>query len=185
MFSCATCSSQRPELVLISKLKGAKDADFYLRKVSLRNLLIFNLYLMILFLFFSFNQLAAQQPKTFGDKLSVYFSDTWNLVDTFALLAFVVAACLRFFDSTYEAARIIFSLNIIVFIVRSLQIVSVNRQLGPKLVMIRKMVRLCDLMVKLTDFFCFRGDGVRVVCLVNLVGRISLYGPLNSKVSLL
>lgn len=147
MFSCATCSSQRPELVLISKLKGAKDADFYLRKVSLRNLLIFNLYLMIFFLFFSFNQLAAQQPKTLGDKLSVYFSDTWNLVDTFALLAFVVAACLRFFDSTYEAARIIFSLNIIVFIVRSLQIVSVNRQLGPKLVMIRKMVRLCDVMV--------------------------------------
>ncbi|KAJ7389833.1 Transient receptor putative cation channel sub M member 2 [Desmophyllum pertusum] len=85
-------------------------------------------------------QLAAQQPKNFGDKLSIYFSDTWNLVDSFSLLAFVVAAILRFFDSTFEAARIILSLNIIVFIVRSLQIVSVNRQLGPKLVMIRKML---------------------------------------------
>ena len=85
--------------------------------------------------------MAAQQPKSFADKLSIYFSDTWNLVDSFSLLAFVVAAILRFFDSTYEAARIILSLNIIVFIVRSLQIVSVNRQLGPKLVMIRKMVR--------------------------------------------
>lgn len=85
-------------------------------------------------------QLAAQQPKNFGDKFSVYFSDTWNLVDAFSLLAFVVAAILRFFDSTYEAARIILSLNIIVFIVRSLQIFSVNRQLGPKLVMIRKML---------------------------------------------
>lgn len=89
-------------------------------------------------------QLGAQQPKSFADKLSIYFSDTWNLVDSFSLLAFVVAAVLRFFDSTYEAARIILSLNIIVFIVRSLQIVSVNRQLGPKLVMIRKMVRLLD-----------------------------------------
>ena len=89
-------------------------------------------------------QLGAQQPKSFTDKLSIYFSDTWNLVDSFSLLAFVVAAVLRFFDSTYEAARIILSLNIIVFIVRSLQIVSVNRQLGPKLVMIRKMVRLRD-----------------------------------------
>ena len=90
-------------------------------------------------------QLGAQQPKSFADKLSIYFSDTWNLVDSFSLLAFVVAAVLRFFDSTYEAARIILSLNIIVFIVRSLQIVSVNRQLGPKLVMIRKMVRFLDL----------------------------------------
>lgn len=66
-------------------------------------------------------------------------------MDSFSLLAFVVAAILRFFDSTYEAARIILSLNIIVFIVRSLQIVSVNRQLGPKLVMIRKMVRLHEI----------------------------------------
>ena len=90
-------------------------------------------------------QLASQQPKSFGDKLSVYFSDTWNLVDAFSLLAFVVAAFMRFFDSTFEAARIILSLNIIVFIVRSLQIFSVNRQLGPKLVMIRKMVRFCEL----------------------------------------
>lgn len=85
-------------------------------------------------------QLLSQQPKSFGDKLSVYFSDTWNVVDTFSLLAFVVAVFLRFFDSTFEAARIILSLNIIVFIVRSLQILSVNRQLGPKLVMIRKML---------------------------------------------
>lgn len=85
-------------------------------------------------------QLASQQPKSFGDKFSIYFSDTWNLVDAFSLLAFVVAVILRFFDSTYEAARIILSLNIIVFIVRSLQIFSVNRQLGPKLVMIRKML---------------------------------------------
>lgn len=71
-------------------------------------------------------------------------------MDSFSLMAFVVAAILRFFDSTYEAARIILSLNIIVFIVRSLQIVSVNRQLGPKLVMIRKMVRSRDL--KYCDF---------------------------------
>ena len=95
-----------------------------------------------MFFFFFFLQLLSQQPKSFGDKLSVYFSDTWNVVDTFSLLAFVVAVFLRFFDSTFEAARIILSLNIIVFIVRSLQILSVNRQLGPKLVMIRKMVRI-------------------------------------------
>ena len=106
-------------------------------------------------------QLLSQQPKSFGDKLSVYFSDTWNVVDTFSLLAFVVAVFLRFFDSTFEAARIILSLNIIVFIVRSLQILSVNRQLGPKLVMIRKMVRIRGQ----NEFY------VNVKCLVKLCLR--------------
>lgn len=109
-------------------------------------------------------QLAAQQPKTFGDKLRVYFSDTWNRVDTFALLAFVVAACLRFFDSTYEAARITLSLNIIVFIVRSLQIVSVNRQLGPKLVMIRKMLEdLKQFVIILAIFIIAYGIALQAV----------------------
>ena len=111
--------------------------------------------------FFFFLQLLSQQPKSFGDKLSVYFSDTWNVVDTFSLLAFVVAVFLRFFDSTFEAARIILSLNIIVFIVRSLQIFSVNRQLGPKLVMIRKMVRIRGQ----NEFY------VNVKCLVKLCLR--------------
>lgn len=40
------------------------------------------------------------------------------------------------------AARIIYSADIVAFIVRLLQIFSVNRNLGPKLVMIKKMVSL-------------------------------------------
>ncbi|XP_074622988.1 transient receptor potential cation channel subfamily M member-like 2 isoform X1 [Acropora palmata] len=109
-------------------------------------------------------QLASQQPRNFVHKLSVYFSDTWNLVDAFSLLAFVVAAVLRFFDSTFEAARIILSLNIIVFIVRSLQIFSVNRQLGPKLVMIRKMLEdLKQFVIILVIFIIAYGIALQAV----------------------
>ena len=44
-------------------------------------------------------------------------------------------------NMTYlNIARIFFATDIIVFIVRLLQIFSVNKNLGPKLVMIRKMV---------------------------------------------
>ena len=37
-------------------------------------------------------------------------------------------------------AKIIYSIDIVAFIIRMLQIFSVNRQLGPKVVMIRKML---------------------------------------------
>ena len=65
-----------------------------------------------------------------------------------SLLAFITAVVLRFFDETFEAARIILALDIVLFVVRSLQIFSVNRLLGPKLVMIRKMVG-CILLIDL------------------------------------
>ena len=38
------------------------------------------------------------------------------------------------------AAKITYSIDIVAFIIRMLQIFSVNRQLGPKVVMIRKML---------------------------------------------
>lgn len=73
--------------------------------------------------------------------MTLYFSDSWNVLDVVSLFAFIVAVMLRFFDKTFQAARIILALDIVLFVVRSLQIFSVNRLLGPKLVMIRRMVR--------------------------------------------
>lgn len=95
-------------------------------------------------------QMLSRHPKHFFEKLSIYMADTWNIVDILSLLAFAVASVLRFFPDhfdgdLFEAARIIYILDIILFIVRSLQMFSVSRQLGPKLVMISKMVRESDL----------------------------------------
>ena len=66
-------------------------------------------------------------------------------MDILSLLTFAVASGLRFFPDKvdgdlFEAARIMYILDIILFIVRSLQMFSVNRELGPKLVMIKTMV---------------------------------------------
>ena len=51
---------------------------------------------------------------------------------------------LRFIPNSYEcylAARILFSLDIIVWYIKALRFYSVIRNLGPKLVMIKKMVK--------------------------------------------
>lgn len=64
----------------------------------------------------------------------------------FSLTTFVIATGLRYAAWNHknqkflDAARIIYATDVIIFIVRLLQIFSVNKNLGPKLVMIRKMV---------------------------------------------
>ncbi|XP_028517955.1 transient receptor potential cation channel subfamily M member 2 isoform X2 [Exaiptasia diaphana] len=85
-------------------------------------------------------QLASKAPKSIWDKISIYLSDPWNFVDILSIVAFFTAVALRFFEDTFTAAHIVLSLDIIIFIARSLQIFSVNRHLGPRLVMIRKMM---------------------------------------------
>ena len=40
-------------------------------------------------------QILASEPKKLGQKLWVYFNDFWNIVDTFAIILFVVGAILR------------------------------------------------------------------------------------------
>eukprot|EP00112_Aurelia_sp_Birch-Aquarium-sp1_P007627 Seg1831.8 transcript_id=Seg1831.8/GoldUCD/mRNA.D3Y31 product="Transient receptor potential cation channel subfamily M member 2" protein_id=Seg1831.8/GoldUCD/D3Y31 len=92
-------------------------------------------------------QIMTQEPKSFLGKLEWYFSSTWNIADVFSLSAFMVATALRYVawhdhsKPFLSAARIILATDIIIFIVRLLQIFSVNKNLGPKLVMIRRMLQ--------------------------------------------
>ena len=91
-------------------------------------------------------QVISQEPNSFLRKLEWYFSSAWNIADVFSLTAFVIGTGLRYAAWSHnnqrflDAARIIFATDVIIFIVRLLQIFSVNKNLGPKLVMIRRMV---------------------------------------------
>ena len=96
-------------------------------------------------------QIACQPPKQIREKIVLYFSSWWNMVDVVALGLFLIVSILRIVQVfvlgdksvVYEITRVIYILDIIPFLVRSLQLFSVNRQLGPKLVMIFNMVRHC------------------------------------------
>ena len=97
-------------------------------------------------IFEEIRQIATQEPKHLLGKLEFYVSDPWNIADAVSLTSFVVAVVLRYvanYQGNHEmlvAARIILATDVVIFIVRLLQIFSVNRNMGPKLVMIRKMV---------------------------------------------
>lgn len=86
--------------------------------------------------------MQSSSTKNFNTKLHSYITDPWNIVDVATIFIFVMGIVLRFlrFDSTLEAARCVMALNLVIFFFRILHIFSVHKQLGPKLVMIGRMV---------------------------------------------
>jgi len=77
-------------------------------------------------------------------KLHSYITDTWNIVDMITIVLFIIGMVLRFlpYENTFEAGRVFLALNFVSFFLRLLHIFSVHKELGPKLVMIGRMVSL-------------------------------------------
>lgn len=92
---------------------------------------------------YSFVQFSSNYAHSVASKLTTYFSDSWNLLDVITISLFVVGMVLRFIpdNACFEASRVFLSINLISFFFRILHIFSVNKELGPKLVMIGRMVR--------------------------------------------
>ncbi|WAR04383.1 TRPM2-like protein [Mya arenaria] len=129
-----------------SKMK-AKDKFYYFFKAPVisfmynvcSHLVFLSLYTYILV--FTFNtQVSVEEIILI---IWVYFTDTWNVVDTMTNMLFIIGITLRFlpYEGTFEAARVVLALNFITFFLRLLYIFSVHKELGPKLVMIGKMMK--------------------------------------------
>ncbi|XP_073784932.1 transient receptor potential cation channel subfamily M member 7 isoform X23 [Danio rerio] len=75
-----------------------------------------------------------------SQKIKVWFSDYFNISDFLAILMFFVGFGLRLVSEVFIAGRIVYCLNIIFWYVRLLDILAVNQQAGPYVMMIGKMV---------------------------------------------
>ncbi|XP_071824925.1 transient receptor potential cation channel subfamily M member-like 2 isoform X3 [Apostichopus japonicus] len=95
-----------------------------------------------------FRQVAHGESNSWKHRLYHWISDFWNMVDVATLLLFGIGLGLRFFPGTFQAARIVLALDLMVFYMRLLQSFSVSKNLGPKLIMIARM------MVDLLFFVC-------------------------------
>ena len=70
-------------------------------------------------------------------------------------MMFFTAVGLRFHDETRKAARIVYTLNIVFFYIRILEILSVNKYLGPYVKIIGKLVRTRLLLLLNTNQFLY------------------------------
>ncbi|XP_069841298.1 transient receptor potential cation channel subfamily M member 8 [Dendropsophus ebraccatus] len=72
-----------------------------------------------------------------------YFTDLWNIMDILALLYFIAGIVFRMNSSnsgSLYTGRVIFCLDYIIFTVRLIHIFTVSRNLGPKIIMLQRML---------------------------------------------
>uniref|UniRef100_A0A4W3HMT6 Transient receptor potential cation channel, subfamily M, member 2 n=1 Tax=Callorhinchus milii TaxID=7868 RepID=A0A4W3HMT6_CALMI len=71
----------------------------------------------------------------------LYFSDIWNKLDVAAILVFLVGLACRWISETFYYGRIILCLDFIIYCFRVMHIFAVNKTLGPKIIMVKRMMK--------------------------------------------
>ncbi|XP_055096319.1 transient receptor potential cation channel subfamily M member 4 isoform X7 [Symphalangus syndactylus] len=74
-------------------------------------------------------------------RLGLYLADSWNQCDLVALTCFLLGVGCRLTRDLYQLGRTVLCIDFMVFTVRLLHIFTVNKQLGPKIVIVSKMMK--------------------------------------------
>lgn len=74
-------------------------------------------------------------------RLHLYLADTWNQCDLVALTCFLLGVVCRLIPGLYDLGHTVLCLDFMVFTLRLLHIFTVNKQLGPKIVIVNKMMK--------------------------------------------
>lgn len=83
--------------------------------------------------------IQAPVGRKMSQKIHQYRTSKWNILDASALLLFLIAFSFRLNDDTLIEARVLFAIDIFLWIIRLLHVFSISKQLGPYLVMINRM----------------------------------------------
>ncbi|KAM8802610.1 transient receptor potential cation channel subfamily M member 6 [Rhynchonycteris naso] len=85
-------------------------------------------------------EVCSSEPEKFTQKVKVWISEYWNLMETVATSLFLVGFGLRWGDPPFHTAgRLIYCIDIIFWFSRLLDFFAVNQHAGPYVTMIAKM----------------------------------------------
>ncbi|XP_016096270.1 transient receptor potential cation channel subfamily M member 4-like isoform X2 [Sinocyclocheilus grahami] len=79
--------------------------------------------------------------KTFSQRLMLYVQDVWNKFDVLAISLFIAGLCCRMFSWSFNMGRGILCVDYMVFTLRLIHIFAIHRQLGPKIIILGKMIK--------------------------------------------
>ncbi|XP_065427122.1 LOW QUALITY PROTEIN: transient receptor potential cation channel subfamily M member 4 [Chrysemys picta bellii] len=79
--------------------------------------------------------------RALAQRVRAYLQDPWNQFDLTALGLFLLGAVCRMFPRTYASGRTVLCLDFMVFTLRLIHIFAVNKQLGPKMIIVGKMMK--------------------------------------------
>ncbi|XP_070540267.1 transient receptor potential cation channel subfamily M member-like 2 [Ptychodera flava] len=85
--------------------------------------------------------IIPEENETVLQKIWKWAKSWWNIMDLVSILIAIIGFILRWFEPTLEVARSLYAINCAIFILRILRMFSLNSTLGPKLIMIGKMLK--------------------------------------------
>ncbi|KAM4535006.1 transient receptor potential cation channel subfamily M member 4-like [Fundulus diaphanus] len=74
-------------------------------------------------------------------RIKKYIQDNWNKCDLTAILLFLLALMCRIFPWSFNFGRALMAIDYMVFTLRLIHIFAINKQLGPKIIILGKMVK--------------------------------------------
>ncbi|XP_061563830.1 transient receptor potential cation channel subfamily M member 4-like [Cololabis saira] len=78
---------------------------------------------------------------TWRQRLRVYIQDVWNKCDLTAIILFIIGLVCRMFDWSYGFGRDVLCVDYMVFTLRLIHIFAIHKQLGPKIIIVGKMMK--------------------------------------------
>ncbi|XP_037644765.1 transient receptor potential cation channel subfamily M member 2 [Sebastes umbrosus] len=87
-------------------------------------------------------------PDGFGfrKKAKMYINELWNILDVLSILLFILGLAFRLTTELFYAGKILLCIDFVVFCLRLMAIFTISRTLGPKIIIVRRMM---------TDMFFF------------------------------
>uniref|UniRef100_A0A7N9AYM4 Transient receptor potential cation channel, subfamily M, member 4a n=1 Tax=Mastacembelus armatus TaxID=205130 RepID=A0A7N9AYM4_9TELE len=79
--------------------------------------------------------------STFVQRIKNYIQDDWNKCDFTAISLFTLGLCCRMFPWSFDFGRQVMAIDFLVFTLRLIHIFAVHKQLGPKIIIVGKMVK--------------------------------------------
>ncbi|GAA6230191.1 transient receptor potential cation channel subfamily M member 2 isoform X2 [Lates japonicus] len=81
-------------------------------------------------------------PDGFGfrKKAKMYIHDLWNILDVLSIILFIIGLAFRLTSQLFYAGKIILCIDFVVFCLRLMAIFTISRTLGPKIIIVRRMM---------------------------------------------
>lgn len=86
-------------------------------------------------------EFISSEPDTVGNKFAVWTWNMWNPCDAAAIIFFMIGLILRLRTDTMDVGRVMYCVDSIYWYLRILNILGVNKYLGPLVTMMGKMVK--------------------------------------------
>ncbi|XP_072556390.1 transient receptor potential cation channel subfamily M member 2 isoform X3 [Paramormyrops kingsleyae] len=76
----------------------------------------------------------------FQKKVKRYINDLWNILDVLSILLFTCGFIFRLITATFYAGKVVLCIDFIIFCLRLMAIFTISKTLGPKIIIVRRMM---------------------------------------------